>query len=394
MSRNIDLLSFGVIALALFLASFVPEGIFFTRPENLLLPIAVVLLIFRQEIYYETGMVSILVGFFLVSVISIYINGLSVEHYRWAIRPVKYLVLLLLTLNLSSTYKKKISYVLLFILLISAVVMIIEKYNLLGMGDLIFHVFTHHNKSKFIRGDSYRIIGTMMNPNNNGIFLMTLFVFFVVQLKEINKRWPILVLLILITLIFFAQSRTAIIALIVVSILSVLLFGLNRNTLFILLGGIVVGGVILAFSKASYVGQLFEKNPLEIGEFKARFYDWNILLDQWKKSKIWGVGVIDNSIFRFGADSEYYYVLATRGILGSVFYLAMIMYPLFLSIKKDRVISNISLAILLPVLYAVVAITNFGIMNVRLAIIYFVLIGLVFKRDASHIHNPLFKKPG
>ncbi len=379
--RLIDNISFLLIALSIFSACFLPNGFLFTRLENLLIPLIGLAIILRKEIVLDIRYTAILVLFFLISSISIFINGLGLKYFLVSFRIIKYLLLFLLASNLmlDHTYQKKMVQLFKVVFSIIFVITMLQFFNPMGLGDVTFSFFTHHSSSKFFRHGSTRYIGTMMNPNDNGVVLLCFVSFFLSILHQHKRPLDLLWIILTIVLLVLAQSRTALLAMVAMIMGYVVLLSFNRKTLMFTLGAIAlaVAGVFLL--KMQYLQQLFEKKIWEIGEFKARYYDWNVLINLWKEHPILGVGYIkDFSIFRFAADSEYLFALAIGGILGFACYIGTLIYPALSMFVQRKKTAFSGIAVLLPIGFMLIAVTNFALLNVRIAILFFALMAFPF----------------
>jgi len=114
-----------------------------------------------------------------------------------------------------------------------------------------------------------------------------------------------------------AQSRTTIIALIFMGIGFLVNFKLNRQILLGLLIFVLLIPVLMYFLKIDYLMQVFTKNPLEIGELRARFPIWQYMYEMWKENVFFGKGPFAYNLTYDithiwppkAPDSEYIYVL-------------------------------------------------------------------------------------
>jgi O-antigen ligase len=280
------------------------------------------------------------------------------------------------------------------IFLIVGLVNILETLNPMGIYETLFAFFTHHTMEQFIRMDSIRIIGTMMNPNDNGVFLTCFIAYFMSSYYYSKNKWNLVLVMLGLVLVVLSQSRTSLIAVLAMGVPFLLTFRITRTMIFSIVGSAIVVVATMYLLQMNYMMELLSKNPLEISAFQARFRDWGYVIEVWNEHKIWGVGPFADTFTAagyFDPDSEYLYILASRGVVGLVCYLIILAYPILLFWKKRNEVNHALLAVLLSVAFMLIGITNFSLLNVRIGVVYAILIGipfsfLLFKSESSKLN--------
>jgi len=265
-----------------------------------------------------------------------------------------------------------------------ATVMLLEVFNPFGIGELLFSFYTHHKYEDFNVLGGRRIIGTMKNPNDNAALLLCFTAYFMSSYYYKKKILDLFFVLSCVVLIVLAQSRTTMIALIFLGLVFLVNFKLNRQVLLgLLIFALIIPG-LMYFLNIDYLIRIFTKNPLEIGELTGRFPIWRYMYELWRENIYFGKGpFVHNLTYKItliwpvgSPDSEYIYVLASKGLFGFIAYLGLLVLPVISLWKRRKESLHAMLGILLPVAFSVIALTNFAILNVRLGLIYFIFIAI------------------
>ena len=103
-------------------------------------------------------------------------------------------------------------------------------------------------------------------------------------------------------------------------------------------------------------------------------------MSEWEGSKIFGVGPLVHKMgaFRNAPDSEYIYMLASKGIVGFIAYLGLLLTPVVILWKYRREHPHAMLGILIPIAFLIIAVSNFTVLNVRTGMFYYFLLALSF----------------
>ncbi|PCH93473.1 MAG: hypothetical protein COB85_06995 [Bacteroidetes bacterium] len=396
-SGKLKNIGFGVLVASFIAVCFAPSTLMFTRLENLLLPIVVVVLLASNIIRFQFVFFLALSSFFLFDLVTIFLNGEGIAEVSFAFRTLKILLILILATQIFHEYMAWFNMVIRGVFLLVAMIIFIEALDLFGINENLFKFFTHHSLDDYRRLDSNRIIGTMMNPNNNGVLLTCFCAYFMSAFYYHRKRIDIVFIALSIVLLILAQSRTALIAVVVMAIPFVLSFQITKKTILLILGSVILILFLMYKLELNYMMALLTMNPLEINELRGRFPGWIYMLDAWSEHRILGVGPFAdtfNTKAIVAPDSEYLYVLSSRGIIGFLCYVTLLIYPIVLFWNKRREIEHGLLAVLISVAFMIIGITNFSILNVRIGVIYAILIGipfsyLLYKSEASKLFGAI-----
>ncbi len=345
-----------------------------------MLPIALLLLALAKGIRIELCILSGLVAFFVISLVTFLINDLPMGLVSYEIRTVKYILFFVIALNIVNKYPRLIDLFLKSAVVLIGCIMALEIVNPVGIGDELFDFFTHRQSYEFLQKGSLRIIGAMVNPNDNGVILVCLSAYFMSAYYYFRNKVDVLFIALCALLIILAQSRTAMVAFLAVGIVFLVHLKMTKRTAIGFAAVVFLGVVSLYFLDTNYLMEIFTKNPMNIGEFTGRFPAWEFMMAEWNNNKILGVGhfVHKMDAFRNAPDSEYIYVLASKGIVGFIIYLSLLLTPVVVLWKYRKDEPHAMLGILLPVAFTLVAVTNFTILNVRIAMFYYFLLALSF----------------
>ncbi len=232
-----------------------------------------------------------------------------------------------------------------------------------------------------------RIVGTMGNPNINGILFLFFFAFYsflLIELKNKESNWNLLthtrlkiLFLTSILLVILCQSRTDIGVLVVLYVLGVLwrkatalevVFEISCTCLFFGLS---------AFLDTIALQYLFNTKPQihENNSFAARIKVWVSLIHQWMENPIFGYGPNKAYIYRekLYPENEYVFYLWRYGIQGVLLYLSLLLTPIFSFYKR---ISHFRFLSMIIIIIASVAFMNNPMSNAKISMLVAFVFGL------------------
>jgi len=266
---------------------------------------------------------------------------------------------------------------------------LIEIFNPFDFGNALTNIYTHHAATVKLNenlGSTFRLIGTMVNPNDNSVLFLVFLIYFMSAYYYNKNRHELIYILICIVVIILTQSRTVFLALMTVGLIYLANFRFRKRTLLTLIAiiGLCFGFIFLI--QLNYLLQIFVTNPLEIHSLQLRFEVWKALLEMWKHKLFLGWGPIQEvpKVFKGSPDSEYLYILASYGMIGFASYLTLLLYPIIIFWRKRKKVYHAMMGVLMPVGFCIVAVTNFGLMNVRLGTLFILFMGVSFSMLIHH----------
>jgi hypothetical protein len=334
--------------------------------------------------------------FLMVSVIAfcVFISLLIIEiassrefifdHLLYLMRWIKYAVVFILAqyfyhlCNFHQT-NKLIKSVFLIVVGINLLVLInpwqIGQYiqNLHAPKDF-FHL------SNFYEPGVFRLGGTFMNPNDNGVFFSLFFLFFALHRSLKDYYFSILALL----MVVFSQSRTAMLLCLGISAIWIVYYLLyskvTRKQWLSALSVSILMLVCFMFFNLGYLGDLFNGQAFRSNSFVSRIENFSRVYNSTDTDFYFGQGIIHNQVEIFGyyLDSEIALVLAQFGLVGWLVWLFFVVSMFFIS-KGQEVESKVFASLLL--FFVGVSFTNLSFFNAQLSLILFALLGVSFSRN-------------
>ena len=229
-----------------------------------------------------------------------------------------------------------------------------------------------------------RMVGTMGNPNLNGILFAFWAIYFIPLPKFDLKKIPWLATALL--MLFLCQSRTAVIAIAACFLLIFLmrLSNWNFKNWGIILSLSVTYLIAYAFvtdffRHQSYSNTLFETQVLETGSVMGRLETWSFLWEMIKEKPLWGHGpnkdfFYENNIY---PENEYLFFTWRYGFIGLLLYLSIYFIPLYMIWKSGNVKPNAMLLLCISMMM-ITALTNTPIASRDIRMIFAMFLGLGF----------------
>ncbi len=384
--RNIDVESFFfiffVILGPLLSVCLVPDSFSITRLENISLPFIGISFLFYKRLDFDRTYSTVIILFFITSLVSAFINMSGIEAITYSFRIFKFFLFFVIVCHAARNNMQAIDFIIKLLFFVLLLINVLQIFNPFGIGEFLGLIYTHHENyielNKEI-GRYFRVTGTMVNPNDNAVLWLSFMSYFMSSYFYKRNVNELLYILICIIIIILTQSRTALIALLVVSIVYFLNFRLRKTQILVACGILLLCFSAMSFFNLDYLLQVFQNNPLKIHSMTLRFEIWQWMLELWKNKMLFGWGHFKelSKLIEGSPDIEYLYVLTIYGIVGIIFYTLILLYPIIVLWKKRKE-NQILLGILLPIAFSIIAITNFTVMNVRIGLLYFIFIGISF----------------
>lgn len=228
-----------------------------------------------------------------------------------------------------------------------------------------------------------RIVGTFGNPNDNAVFFLFFLSFYIGRINFTLKRFFSFELFGFIgsgLLIFLTQSRTGIFAMLLL-LLVYLIY--NRAHLIKSFSSVaLLSFFIVLLSLFNEMSTNYIQNTsVEITEnnsVRGRLEIWKQLIGEWKEKPVFGYGPNKAYMYTHNIypENEYIFFLWRFGIIGLLFFMAVIFFPVW-NLKRD--IFRYKFVLLVVLTVAVTALTNIPFSNMK----FLIIIALVFGYSAK-----------
>lgn len=311
-------------------------------------------------------------------------------HLGLIIRWIKWPIIIVTVGNLShfKISKEQIinSIILLFLGLAS--INLILLLNPFQLGEVLHMLYSP--KAEVLLGNyhefgGFRLSGTMLNPNNNGVIFGLILIFFLSLDRK--KYWKYCLLAFL--FIFLTQSRTVLI-LIIALVALIILMKNKRKTNMILIPAGIIGLLAMLFAfRSTNLMSILSGDAFKSNSWTNRMEHYSIFFDSTSSTKALGHGVILDPIASAGIhfDSEYLSILYQYGIIGLIILISITLYLPFL---VKRITDSSFYGWLLVLYIAGIGVTNFVFLNVEVITLLSMLLGawLFLHRTNKLDHNP------
>lgn len=216
---------------------------------------------------------------------------------------------------------------------------VLHLFNVLNINELLTYTYGDSIHFKLFGKDSLgnpavkRMLGTMGNPNTNAL----LFLFFTVYFLPIEKKREQWVLCFTaLFMVFLCQSRTSLIA--VIMVLGAILYLTKKDGVKPAIWKVVssIGLYVLAtmiatsfFQYTSYSNSLMDGSALYSTSLRSRWESWGILWDMIKTKPLFGYGPYKSyfTAHQLYSENEYLLMWWRYGIFGLLFYLGIFLLP-------------------------------------------------------------------
>jgi O-antigen ligase len=368
----------------------------FRIEDILLLPITLRLIQLKPTINFHIKLIAV---FCLYIFFVIIINGriTCIRDYFEICKLIKLAVLILfMSLPQYVEFAKKL-FLPVFIVLV--IFNVFQYFNLFNFNSTIEKLYSqeHHLKYFGLYSDftkaSKRLLGTMGNPNNNGI----LFLFFVVQFIPLTKDttlWKYLLYLTTVFICIHTQSRTAFIILSLIFIIH----AYWQSTLIKKYKLIFIGFIVILFA------DFYSDNLLSLGSLRGtkvrltddmefatnnhslqtRFEIWKHLYGMIKEKPLLGYAPYKEYFYehQLYSENEYILIVWRYGIIGLAFFMIMILYPAYKAYREKNTTNNIKLFAFTSCIL-LTALTNNPLSEPRVLVMYAIMAGIFYAETAN-----------
>jgi len=392
------------------------------RPEELLLPVVALILLKNRDLNKNSYLLFLML-FAAYIFLTIVVNGrfFKVRDYFEIYKLAKYGILFMYFFRYTKLvdFRHSVRLVLGGLLVFN----LAQYFNIFYFNEYIEPLYAKaiHLRSFGVNSIGMpavkRMLGTMGNPNNNAL----MFLFFAIFFAPIPKQSRLDTVLFLLSFlaILACQSRTGMIAFMVVMFVHFIVQAIRRMAKWRYVTKYAVGLVLVFFcfstvdnlwiergieqtenmteaqiielqeqqaaesgvdvNSNDYIMSLVEQDMSQTTSVKGRLEVWKHLWGMVKKKPIFGHGpykeyFYDNNLY---SESEYMLVIWRYGFIGLLFYLVWIALPLIRSFKHYDYVSHKYLW-LYSIVIMLAAITNNPFSEPRILAIYALLIGHFF----------------
>lgn len=326
--------------------------------EEILIPIMFILWIINRKIVSKRYFIFLII-FIAYILFCLFINfsNQSLSDFFEVYKFGKYAILFLFFSSLFEKNPEILDKTICIILPFLLIFNLFHYFNIFGFNETIEPFYAYNLEHLIYFGydtlgnpSAKRMIGTAGNPNINGVLFLFFTAYFLSKLdtKKINK-YSILLALSIIGLIL-CQSRTSLIAGIVILILN---FLLKKHTLKnILFNTIIIGTAVLTaiiLSNLSLDFHIFGNSSLDYyanthikpqdnNSLRGRFEVWQYLFEMVKEKPIFGYGPYKQYFYQndIYSESEYMLYLWRYGIIGLLMYITWLILPLWKNLKAAK----------------------------------------------------------
>lgn len=339
---------------------------------EILIPIMFILWIINCRIVSKKYLIFLII-FIAYILLCLFINfsNQSLSDFFEVYKLGKYAILFLFFGSLFEKNPKILDKTICIFLPLLLVFNLLHYFNIFGFNEAIepFYAYnlehlTYFGYDSLGNPGTKRMIGTAGNPNVNGVLFLFFTAYFLSKLdtKKINK-YSILLALSIIGLIL-CQSRTSLVAAIVILILNFLLKKhtlKNISLIAIIIGAAVLTAIIFSNLSLDYYANTHIK-PQDNNSLRGRFEVWQYLFEMVKEKPVFGYGPYKQYFYQneIYSESEYILYLWRYGIIGLLMYITWIIIPLWKNLKAA---AENRFYILIAVAIMITAITNNPLTN-------------------------------
>ena len=233
--------------------------------------------------------------------------------------------------------------------------------------------------------DIKRMLGFAGNPNVNGVIFSLLSVLFLIKSRNNNTNFFLFGLACL--MMFLCQSRTNLIALILVMIAyGFLTRPINRNLFKVY--GVFLAAFIVSYlvSSNAYMFSLMDSNVVQSNSVMGRLEVWKHLGEMILQKPIFGHGPYKDYFYERNLFPESEFMLQTwrYGFVGIVLFISLLFSPLF-SFTNSKSITR-SLFVLILIVILVNSITNNPFTSREINVLFASIIGMFISAQNKNEH--------
>lgn len=307
----------------------------FISIDNLLMPFVFLYLVWnylgKNRLFIFSLILVVLKVF--TELLSSYLNipDFSIQIMLWSMVWFKYFTFSWAALHVFSDVKTFHSMKRYMQVIINIVVILnlLQMLSIPGVSEFLQRIYVNNqvNVDLNVAGyDGFRLVGSQINPNNNAVVLLILLLLgFVLELrlKYFNA-------FILILLIFFTQSRTAFVVLILTLLIlhSNYLRNIKLKQMLMVVGAFLVVLVMSSFLGLKYLLDIINGSAFSSNSFQTRLKNVDVILEKLSGKWSFGYGKIMNfnEFFNKSIDNEFAYEISQYGVVGVVLFVSFVIF--------------------------------------------------------------------
>lgn len=240
-----------------------------------------------------------------------------------------------------------------------------------------------------------RIIGTFGNPNDNAMFFLFLFAFYASRIDYAKDKLYSFTALSIVgssIMVILTQSRTGFVVLIALFILHLYLNSKHYKKVLVLALSFLVF-FLVNYNVDTVASSYYHNTSVNIVEnssVKGRIHVWEKLFSMWKEKPFFGYGPNKNYMYsnNIYPENEYIFFLWRFGIVGLLFYLYLLFYPL---IALKRKIKNYPMVLSTIVIVSLTALTNVPLSNMKIIFFVAIVYGSMEALKERRLHQQIEK---
>ncbi|MAC96390.1 MAG: hypothetical protein CMC96_12920 [Flavobacteriales bacterium] len=279
---------------------------------------------------------------------------------------------------------------------------LIQYFELFNINYVLKEIYgfekevTFFGKNTIGQPASKRMIGLMGNPNNNAIIFLFFTTWYYNPSLSLRKSWQ---LYLSVLMVFMCQSKTAIIALLVImligyGIMSKIKYNINFKAILSKIGVLILIFGLSFLLDLDYlidsfregvdflINNKYKSTGSGAMSTKGRWEIWTFLFEMILNKPLIGHGPYKEFFYQRDLFSENEYILVwwRYGIFGLLSFISILVYPIVIALKNLN--NKFALPLILYTLVIMVsALTNNPMLNRDIQALYALLLGGFFSND-------------
>lgn len=312
------------------------------------------------------------------------------EFYKLA----KYAILAIFSYAVLSRYPAKHCDRLMYVVFALLATFNLANYlDLFGFNHSIMPWYTSADRIASFGQDSMgnpatrRMLGTMGNPNNNGVLWSLVAAYFLS--RQGGKIYHLPLFLISLAMVMLSGSRTAFVGVMAMVFLYWLIGRHSAGQLALSLAAVALAFAVVVIFNIQYISMLWTTDLMENPSWLARLGIWKHLADMIINSPLIGYGPNKEYFYQNNLYSENEYLLMAwrYGIPGLLMYLGLFLIPTYQALRS-RVSETALLVIMASAVMAISALTNNPFSEPRLVAIYALVVGAFYAQRQNAPESP------